>query len=442
MSEKNETNRKLKSFREQKQKFLDIRRKKLSDLLLFEEEMFRQEIIKNQETPEQVRVKMEQKLKQLLELKEKERKHLVETLNERKFYADADQLRKNDSEAFAIECYLEQENQMLDKLKKREQEKKEEEVFVKLNDLEIKKKEELEKLQAEEVEKKKQETYKFLEWQKIKQQEGIEKQKEFCSIENDRIKAQWDKDNQQELQERINKVIKNKEVYKNIQEFNKQEEQVKKMRSDIEKRKDKELIDTIVNKEKALDDIDKKEKERKKQEFSQNKKYLEFVINQKKEAEAWMDKIAQEEADKKWRKEQENWMKQENARIELMKQVYKEREDAINLKKQVAKHEREAILQERQVLEEEIAKYNVRLEEIKTEDALKRRAHQEDLRYQMREKNSLKEKEKQDQIYDERAAKLWEMEYQKKINLQRELHLQRLAEIKAKGMNSENSQCS
>ena len=47
-------------------------------------------------------------------------------------------------------------------------------------------------------------------------------------------------------------------------------------------------------------------------------------MNQKKEAEAWMDQIVKDEADKQWRKEQEAWMKQENARIELLKKVYKE----------------------------------------------------------------------------------------------------------------------
>lgn len=49
-------------------------------------------------------------------------------------------------------------------------------------------------------------------------------------------------------------------------------------------------------------------------------------MNQKKEAELWMDQIVANEADKKWKKDQENWMKQENARIELLKQTYKERE--------------------------------------------------------------------------------------------------------------------
>jgi hypothetical protein len=79
---------------------------------------------------------MEIKLKALKEEREKERLNLVKSLEEKRFYQSADELRKNESEAFAMECYLEQENQMLDKLKQREIEKKEEEVYVKLNQYE------------------------------------------------------------------------------------------------------------------------------------------------------------------------------------------------------------------------------------------------------------------------------------------------------------------
>ena len=79
---------------------------------------------------------MEIKLKALKEEREKERLNLVKSLEEKRFYQSADELRKNESEEFAMECYLEQENQMLDKLKQREIEKKEEEVYVKLNQYE------------------------------------------------------------------------------------------------------------------------------------------------------------------------------------------------------------------------------------------------------------------------------------------------------------------
>ena len=93
--------------------------------------------------------------------------------------------------------------------------------------------------------------------------------------------------------------------------------------------KDKELIESILAREKALDLIDKKEKEKKVKEFEQNKKYLEYVMNQKKEAEIWMDKIAQEESDRAYKKEQEEWMKEDAKRIALLQDVYKGREQAL-----------------------------------------------------------------------------------------------------------------
>ena len=109
-------------------------------MLEFEEELYRKEIIAKQETPEQVRKKMEARLIDLKTARENERKELVRKLQEKRFYESADELRKNDSEAFAIACYLEQENQMLDKLKRRDQERMEEEIYVKMNNYDIIKK--------------------------------------------------------------------------------------------------------------------------------------------------------------------------------------------------------------------------------------------------------------------------------------------------------------
>jgi hypothetical protein len=44
----------------------------------------------------------------------------------------------------------------------------------------------------------------------------------------------------------------------------------------------------------------------------------------------------------------------------------------------------------------------------------------------MIEKEKNKQKELQDKIYEERAAKLWEIEYQKKIDHQKELHAKKV----------------
>lgn len=96
----------------------------------------------------------------------------------------------------------------------------------------------------------------------------------------------------------------------------------------------------------------------------------------------------------------------------------------------VRDEERKQIELERVVLDEEIKRYNERLEEIKREDAKIRKMHQGELIYQISEKEHQRRRELQDKLYEERAAQLWEIEYQKKINEQKEIHLTKLAEIK------------
>ena len=428
--EKKQFREKQNQFNQQHQKFLDMRRKKLSDLLQSEEKQHINEIIMNQETPEQVRHKMEQKLIALKTQRETERQELVKKLQEKRFMDSADELRKNEAEAFAVSCYLEQENQMLDKMKKREKEKKEEEAYVKLNQYDNLKKIEKEKLDLIAKKEKERQTYDFLKWQREQQEAALKKANELNEIEKARLKEQWRRDEESEENDKQQKLLMNKQVYRDIEEFNRKEEIERKKKSDYEKIKDKELVDSIVEKEKALDNLDKLEKERKIKEFHQNKKYLEYIMNQKKEAEAWMDKIAQDEADRDYKKKQEQWMKEEAKRIELLRQVYKEREKSVMFKKNLREEEKKQIAKERDILDNEILQYNKKIAELNREAAQRRKEHQNELLYQISEKENQKLKELQDKRYEERAAQLWEMEYQKKINQQREIHLKKLAEIK------------
>jgi hypothetical protein len=162
-------------------------------------------------------------------------------------------------------------------------------------------------------------------------------------------------------------------------------------------------------------------------------------MNRKKEAELWMDKIAQEEADKEYRKEMEEWKKEEDKRIQLLKDVYKGREEALKYKKELMEYEKNMKIQEREDLDEKINEYYDNLEKINKEEAEKRKNHQNQLRYQIKEKEQLRKREMQDVLYEERAAQLWEQDYQNKINEQKALHLQRLKEIREKNAYSDDN---
>ena len=363
----------------------------------------------------------------------------IEKLNERRFFESADELRKNDSQAFAFECYLEQENQMLEKMKRREKEKKEEMFYVKLNEFDNMKKIENEKKDEAKQKEKMKNIYDYQQWQRDQRNKELQHNLEINEREKERLKEQWRRDKEAEDQNERNRREMNIQVYKDIEFFNKKEDEDRKQKLNFEKMKDKELIDSIVAKEKALDLIDKQEKERKVKEFYENKKYLEYVINQKKEAELWMDKIAQEEADKDYKKQMEDWKKQEDKRIQLLKDVYKGREDAIKYKKQQLENEKNIIKQERKDLDQKVNDYYNYLEEIKKNEAEKRKTHQQQLRYQIQEKERLRKREMQDILYEERAAQLWEQDYQNKINEQRALHLKRLQAIREKNAFNDES---
>ena len=430
--ETNKFNQQKKKFEKQQEIFLDMRRKKLSELLNKEEALYHQELITNQESPEDVRRRMEIKLKELREQRLNDRDENVQKLMERRFYEATDELRKNDSEAFAVECYLEQENQMLDKLKKREKEKKEEMFYVKLNEFDMNKKIEKEKEEEKNKKDKIKNIYDYQQWQRDQNEKAMKHDQEISKLEKQRLKEQWKRDELKEKENEEQRKLINKQVYLDIEKFNKKEEEERKKVIEFEKKKDKELVDSIVEKEKALDLIDKKEKEKKIKEFAQNKKYLEYIMNQKKEAEIWMDKIAQDEADREYKKQQEEWLKEDQKRIQLLKDVYKGREEALKYQKQIKEDEKNAIKEYRKQIDNEIDEYYEKLDEINKAEAIKRKQHQNQLLYQIKEKEDLKKRERQDVLYEERAAQLWEKEYQEKIKEQRALHLQRLKAIREK----------
>lgn len=91
--------------------------------------------------------------------------------------------------------------------------------------------------------------------------------------------------------------------------------------------------------------------------------------------------------------------------------------------------EKSQILKERSELDNEIKTYQVACEIIKQEEASRRKKHQDDLKYQISDKEKQRQIELQDKLYEERAAKLWEIEYQKKIDEQRQLHLKKVNKI-------------
>lgn len=128
-----------------------------------------------------------------------------------------------------------------------------------------------------------------------------------------------------------------------------------------------------------------------------------------------IDKLVAEENAKQWNQREQQWDREDQARINLLKNVYKTREQDIELKKKL-KQEAEWMKQyERQNMESEVERQNRAFEEQMIKTSMQKKAHQTDILRQVGERDRTMRRDLQEIMYEERAAKLAELEYQRRI---------------------------
>ena len=433
---KNREQEEINSLKNQKEIFLNMRRNKLSNLLKKEYEQYHQELINNIDTPEHQRQMMEKKLIELKKIREDEKKKFVEIQKEKMFYNDNEEVRKHDIEYNQIKTCYEQEDQMLDKLKRRYNNYLEEKAFDDINKIDYLKKIEREKQEQQERIKKNKELNDYREFQRKQELKNLERINELNKLEKERLKQQWELDEKNELKEKIYKRELNKKVNEEIEYYNQIEKNKREEQEKFEKEQDKKMISDILKKERALDEIDRMEKLRKKDELKQNSEFLKYKMQLKKEEEEWMDKLADEEREKQYEKEQKQWLKEQAARIELMKEVYKSRAEEIMRKKNLEEKEKQELIKEREILDKEIDNYNDQYWKLKEDKLKKNKEEQDILKYQIQQKINMKNREKQEEMYQKRMAELLEEEYQNKLKALRQIHLQKLEALKKTRFNN------
>lgn len=95
--------------------------------------------------------------------------------------------------------------------------------------------------------------------------------------------------------------------------------------------------------------------------------------------ETMIDKLVAEENTKQWNQREQQWDREDQARVNLLKNVYKTREQDIELKKKL-KGEAEWMKQyERQNMESEVERQNRAFEEQMVKTSMQKKAHQTDI---------------------------------------------------------------
>ena len=129
-----------------------------------------------------------------------------------------------------------------------------------------------------------------------------------------------------------------------------------------------------------------------------------------------VDQLVENENIKQWEAREAQWRREDQARVNLMKNVYQNREQAILLQQKQKEEAKWLQNYELEQNEAEVARQTAAHENKAMQDALMKKTHQTDILRQVGERDRALRRDLQDKMYEERAAKLAEIEYQRRIN--------------------------
>lgn len=182
-----------------------------------------------------------------------------------------------------------------------------------------------------------------------------------------------------------------------------------------EKQRDLQLLNSALEREKELERLEYEERMQHRAETIELQKYAQQVTQDKKSYEKMIDGLVSEENAKQWEAREKQWDREDQARINLLKNVYSNREQDVELKKKLAKEQDWMKNYERGNMESEVERQNKAYEEQMIKTSMMKKMHQTDVLRQVGERDRTMRRELQEVMYEERAAKLAELEYQRRI---------------------------
>ena len=118
------------------------------------------------------------------------------------------------------------------------------------------------------------------------------------------------------------------------------------------------------------------------------------------------------------------------ARVNLLRQVYEDRAKTTGAKQMQAQEEKWRQMNEKGLIDEEIRRIQAEDEEKRAREAVLKKNNQTDILRQINERDREQRRVIQEKMYEERAAKLAELEYSRRIAEQKAVNAQTLNQWK------------
>lgn len=248
-------------------------------------------------------------------------------------------------------------------------------MYAQLYSLDAQKKLEREIAEAKEKAKLNADTLAVLDWQKNNKEAAREADKHQVERERAMLKQQWQAEEDKEKRIEQDRNILNRERNLALIEHNQQEKLLREQAELSEKQRDLQLLNAALEREKELERLEHEERMRHRAETIELQKYAQQVSSDKQAYEKMIDKLVAEENAKQWEAREKQWDREDQARINLLKNVYANREQDIELKKKQKEEAKWMKQFERQNMEAEVERQNKAYEEQMIKTSMMKKMH-------------------------------------------------------------------
>jgi len=183
------------------------------------------------------------------------------------------------------------------------------------------------------------------------------------------------------------RLLLNKERNLELLRHNDAEKILKEDQMRSEKERDKVMLDRAISREKEIERLEAEEKLRRRQEVVELQKFYMQKAEDKKAEDQLVEYLTWLESEKQWKLREDKWRKEDQARINLMKQVYEDRAKTIGAKQMLTEEEKWRMEYEKKLIEEEINRIKTEDEEKKMRETLTKKNHQTDILKQINERD-------------------------------------------------------
>lgn len=146
------------------------------------------------------------------------------------------------------------------------------------------------------------------------------------------LKKQWAVEIESDKEAERQKFILNRERNIELINHNAAERELRGIQEQTEKERDRQLLQANLDREKAMIELEEREKAARRQEILDLQGYYKQSADDKASYEKMVDEVVQQEAERQFKMRDAQWQRENQARINLLKDVYQAREKDILLK--------------------------------------------------------------------------------------------------------------